>query len=213
MPKRMQFMAQWYRGLSYQDWLVAVAVLGMTNPSLGRDANNCCNWVILGWHNNWCNWVILRRHSNWYNWVINGNTRQWAIGATFTRSVPVSQCPTRALFQLSRRDREYLSFNLVSETGSRISFFQSHASRRDRDFLSFNLVLRDEHENFFLSISCFETSTRIFPSNIRLRDESEKFCHFVSVFETRTGFFLAFSKEFPTFFIFSLIIHKFGPSQ
>ena len=100
----------------------------------------------------------------------------------------VPQCPTRALFQLSRRDREYLSFNLVSETGSRISFFQSHASRRDRDFLSFNLVLRDEHENFFLSISCFETSTRIFPPNLRLRDESEKFCHLVSVFETRTGF-------------------------
>ena len=102
------------------------------------------------------------------------------------------QCPTRALFQLSRRDREYLSFNLVSETGSRISFFRSHASRRDRDFLSFNLVLRDEHENFFLSISCFETSTRIFPPNLRLRDESEKFCHLVSVFETRTGFFSGF---------------------
>ena len=80
----------------------------------------------------------------------------------------------------------------MSETGSRISFFQSHASRRDRDFLSFNLVLRDEHENFFLSISCFETSTRIFPPNLRLRDESEKFCHLVSVFETRTGFFLTF---------------------
>ena len=106
--------------------------------------------------------------------------------------VRVHQCPTRALFQLSRRDREYLSFNLVSETGSRISFFRSHASRRDRDFLSFNLVLRDKHENFFLSISCFEMSTRIFPPNLRLRDESEKFCHFVSVFETRTGFFSGF---------------------
>ena len=119
-----------------------------------------------------------------------------------TRSCPVAtssrvesmriQCPTRALFQLSRRDREYLSFNLVSETGSRISFFQSHASRRDRDFLSFNLVLRDEIENFSLSISCFETSMRIFPPNLRLRDESEKFCHLVSVFETRTGFFSGF---------------------
>ena len=124
---------------------------------------------------------------------IGGVTSRKMSGKQANLSVALSsQCPTRALFQLSRRDREYLSFNLVSETGSRISFFQSHASRRDRDFLSFNLVLRDEIENFFLSISCFETSMRIFPPNLRLRDESEKFCHLVSVFETRTGFFSGF---------------------
>ena len=125
-------------------------------------------------------------------WTDSRLTSYWVSTDSSDSQLTFYQCPTRALFQLSRRDREYLSFNLVSETGSRISFFRSHASRRDRDFLSFNLVLRDEHENFFLSISCFETSTRIFPPNLRLRDESEKFCHFVSVFETRTGFFLAF---------------------
>ena len=31
----------------------------------------------------------------------------------------------------------------------RISFSQSRASRREREFLSLNLVLRDENENFF----------------------------------------------------------------
>ena len=75
------------------------------------------------------------------------------------------------------------------ETGSRISFFQSHASRRDRDFITFSLVLRDENGNFFLSISCFETSTRIFPPNLRLRDESKK------------------SRLVSSLFIFSLKIH------
>ena len=80
----------------------------------------------------------------------------------FQDSSPQWQCPARGLFQLSRRDREYLSFNLVLrdgienfflsvscfETRSRFSFFQSRASRREREFLSFNLVLRDKHENF-----------------------------------------------------------------
>ena len=47
----------------------------------------------------------------------------------------------------------------ILETGTRISFFQSH--------------VRDENEIFFLSISCFETRTRISFFNLGLRDENE----------------------------------------
>ena len=70
------------------------------------------------------------------------------------------QSIARSIFQLSRRDREFLPFSLMLrdeienfclsvscfETRSRISSLQSHASRRDREFLSFGLVLRDEIE-------------------------------------------------------------------
>ena len=69
------------------------------------------------------------------------------------------QCVTRSLFQFSRREREFLSFNLMFETGTRISLFQSH--------------VRDGNENFFFSISCFETRTRISFFNLGLRDENE----------------------------------------
>ena len=47
----------------------------------------------------------------------------------------------------------------ILETGTRISFFQSH--------------VRDGNENFFLSISCFETRTGISFFNLGLRDENE----------------------------------------
>ena len=47
----------------------------------------------------------------------------------------------------------------ILETGTRISFFQSH--------------VRDGNENFLLSISCFETRTRISSFNLGLRDENE----------------------------------------
>ena len=57
------------------------------------------------------------------------------------------QCVTRSLFQFSRREREFLSSNLMFETRTRISFSQSRASRREREFL--------------FSISGFETRTRI----------------------------------------------------
>ena len=57
------------------------------------------------------------------------------------------QSVARSLFQFSRRDREFLSFNLMFETRTRISFSQSRASRRVREFL--------------FSISGFETRTRI----------------------------------------------------
>ena len=50
-------------------------------------------------------------------------------------------------------------------------------SRRDREFLPFSLMLRDEIENFCLSVSCFETRMRIFSYNLMFRDESEIFCH------------------------------------
>ena len=55
------------------------------------------------------------------------------------------------------------------------SIFQ--LSRRDREFLPFSLMLRDEIENFCLSVSCFETRMRIFSYNLMFRDESEIFCH------------------------------------
>ena len=80
------------------------------------------------------------------------------------------QCVTRSLFQFSRRERELLSFDLVFETRTRISFSQSRASRREREFLSLNLVLRDENENFFLQS---RTSRR--ERELRLRNFSREF--------------------------------------
>ena len=46
----------------------------------------------------------------------------------------IKQSVTRSLFQFSRREREFLHFNLMFETGTRISFSQSRASRREREF-------------------------------------------------------------------------------
>ena len=83
----------------------------------------------------------------------------------------------------------------ILETGTRISFFQSHVrdgnenfslsiscSRREREFLFLNLVFRDKNnnffqshalnKNFFLSGPCFETRMGIF--------------HSIPGFETRT---------------------------
>ena len=74
------------------------------------------------------------------------------------------QSIARSIFQLSRRDREFLPVSLMLrdeienffpsvscfETRSRISVFRSRASRRDREFLSFGLLLRDEIEIFCL---------------------------------------------------------------
>ena len=66
---------------------------------------------------------------------------------TFVPDTNAEQSVTRSLFQFSRREREFLSFNLMFETRTRISFSQSRASRREREFL--------------FSISGFETRTRI----------------------------------------------------
>ena len=51
----------------------------------------------------------------------------------FGQNGPFWQCVTRSLFQFSRRERELLSFDLVFETRTRISFSQSRASRRERE--------------------------------------------------------------------------------
>ena len=64
------------------------------------------------------------------------------------------------------------------------SIFQ--LSRREREFLIFNLAHRDETENFCHLISCFETRPRIISFNLRHRDEIENFHDLFSVFETRT---------------------------
>ena len=78
------------------------------------------------------------------------------------------------------------------ETRMRISHIQSRTSRRERDFLSPNLMLRDKTENnffqsqasrrdrdLFFSISDYETRSRIFLSNSQfLRRERESiYCY------------------------------------
>ena len=107
---------------------------------------------------------------NWYEAVSTSpppqplGGEQWGILTDLTkrekRKWDQAQGITRGLFQLSRRDREFLPFSLMLrneienifpsvswfETRSRISSLRSHASRRDREFLSFGLVLRDEIE-------------------------------------------------------------------
>ena len=60
-----------------------------------------------------------------------------------------------------------------SRDGNENCFRLISCSRREREFLSLNLVLRDKNENFFLLISCFETRTRISFINLRHRDENE----------------------------------------
>ena len=80
------------------------------------------------------------------------------------------------------------------------SIFQ--LSRREREFLIFNLAHRDENENFCHLISCFETRPRIISFNLKHRDEIEiyffqsqttrrerEFFNLFSVFETRTRIF------------------------
>ena len=52
------------------------------------------------------------------------------------------------------------------------SIFQ--LSRRDREFLPFSLMLRDEIENFFPLFSCFETKSRISVFTLVLWDETKK---------------------------------------
>ena len=83
-----------------------------------------------------------------------GTWLQWKSGETVVvrsllrkTSSHVFQCVTRSLFQFSRQEREFLSFNLMFETRMRISFSQSRASRRERELIC--------------SISGFETRTRI----------------------------------------------------
>ena len=51
------------------------------------------------------------------------------------------------------------------------SIFQ--LSRRERESLVFNLAHRDENENFCHIISCFETRPRIISFNLKHRDEIE----------------------------------------
>ena len=72
---------------------------------------------------------------------------------------------------------------LILETGTRISFFQSHVrdgnenfslsiscSRREREFLFLNLVLRDENENFI-----FQSRASRRERESRLRQFSREF--------------------------------------
>ena len=66
----------------------------------------------------------------------------------------------------------YTDISAVSATLSN-SVFRSRALRRDREFLSFDLVLRDEIENFYLSVSCFETRARFSVFILVIRDKNE----------------------------------------
>ena len=71
----------------------------------------------------------------------------------------------------------------ILETRTGFAFFWSRASRREQEFLFFNLVLWDGNKNFFLSISCFDNSffqsqasrreRVILIFNLRLQEENE----------------------------------------
>ena len=93
------------------------------------------------------------------------------------------QSVTRSLFQFSRREREFHSFNLMFETRTRISFSQSRASRREREFL--------------FSISGFETRTRIEIETILARIfENYIYCLFNDrYFQKKNCYFLKISKN------------------
>ena len=113
-----------------------------------------------------------------------------------SRHQSLLQCVTRSLFQFSRRERELLSFDLVFETRTRISFSHSRASRREREFLSLNLVLRDENKNFF-----FQSRTSRRERESRLRQFSREFsgitffaCLLTDIFKKNTVIFSKFLK-------------------
>ena len=61
-------------------------------------------------------------------------------------------------------------------------------SRRDREFLPFSLMLRDETENFCLSVSCFD-EIEIFCLSVSCFKARARFFPSVSCFETRTRIF------------------------
>ena len=88
----------------------------------------------------------------------------------------------------SRREREFLSFNLMFETGTRISFSQSRASRREREF--------------HFSISGFETRTRIEIETILARIFGNYiFCFFIDwYFQKKGGYFSKFLEIICPFF-------------
>ena len=58
-------------------------------------------------------------------------------------------------------------------------------SRRDREFLPFSLMLRDEIENFFPSVSCFETRSRISSLRSHASRRDREFLSSLSRFNTR----------------------------
>ena len=124
------------------------------------------------------------------------------------------QSIARCIFQLSRRDREFLPFSLMLrdeienfflsvsgfETRSRFFSFQSQASRRDREFLSLNLVIRDENENFF-----YESQTSRRERESRLRQFSREFSGITFIACLLTDIFkktLLFSQNFLKSYVF-----------
>ena len=131
------------------------------------------------------------------------------------------QSVTRSIFQFSRQEREFFSFNLMFETGTRISFSQSRASRREREFhfsiSGFETRTRIEIETILARIfgnyiycllndRYFQKKAVIFSKflkmicpffsrnlnkNLSFRDESEIFSLNISGFETRVRYFLS----------------------
>ena len=96
------------------------------------------------------------------------------------------QCVTRSLFQFSRLEREFLSFNLMFKTGTRISFPQYLTSRRV----------------FHFSISGFETRSKIEIETIFARIFGNYiFCLFIDrYFQKKTVIFSKFLRIICLFF-------------
>ena len=88
-------------------------------------------------------WNVFKRHTIIWAFCI----KHFSEHICFRKRIKVSQ---------PECDEKPIS---ILETGTGISFFQSH--------------VRDRNKNFFLSISCIETRTRISSFNLRLRDENE----------------------------------------
>ena len=74
------------------------------------------------------------------------------------------------------------------ETRKRISHIQSRTSRREREFLSPNLMLRDKTENNFLLSQAWRRDWDLFFS-ISDYETRREFFNLFSVFETRTRIF------------------------
>ena len=74
---------------------------------------------------------------------------------------------TRSLFQFSRREREFFSFNLMFETRTRISFSQSRFS-----FSSRSLRLKKRNSHSRLEARDWKKGILVLVSNMRLKEKN-----------------------------------------
>ena len=122
---------------------------------------------------------VFSSHPSWslksWGFLICQKPLFWSGGSLKTSPDP-HQCLARSLFWLSRPEREFLSFNIVS-------CFEK------RTEISFCIFVRkgklNKNENIFIPVSCFKTRTRY--QFFSLSRSSKKNNIFTSIFENENS--------------------------